>query len=75
MVFELDGKEFVALDGGPEFTFNEAISLEVNCQTQAELDRLWETLSEGSAGAVRLAEGQVRRVVADRPDSPERAGG
>ena len=45
--FELDGQEFVALNGGPRFTFNEAISLVVNCDTQEEVDYFWEKLSEG----------------------------
>ena len=38
VTFELDGQEFVALNGGPEFTFNEALSLTVNCQDQDEVD-------------------------------------
>ena len=45
--FELDGLEFVALNGGPEFKFTEAISFSVNCETQAEIDYLWEKLSAG----------------------------
>ncbi len=45
--FELDGQEFVALNGGPEFKFNESISLYVNCQDQAEVDWFWEKLTEG----------------------------
>ncbi len=45
--FELDGQEFVALNGGPEFTFNEAISFQVSCETQDEVDTFWTTLSEG----------------------------
>ena len=45
--FQLDGQEFMALNGGPEFIFTEAISLFVNCETQAEVDELWEKLSEG----------------------------
>ncbi|MDQ4070025.1 MAG: VOC family protein [Actinomycetota bacterium] len=45
--FELDGQEFVALNGGPEFTFNEAISFQVSCQSQAEVDEFWTRLSEG----------------------------
>jgi predicted 3-demethylubiquinone-9 3-methyltransferase (glyoxalase superfamily) len=45
--FELDGQTFTALNGGPDFTFNEAISLEVSCEDQEEVDRLWSTLSEG----------------------------
>lgn len=45
--FELHGRRFVALNGGPEFRFSEAISLQVDCETQDEVDRLWETLSDG----------------------------
>ncbi|HEU4769834.1 MAG TPA: VOC family protein [Pyrinomonadaceae bacterium] len=45
--FELDGQLFTALNGGPTFKFNEAISLMVHCQTQEEVDYFWEKLSEG----------------------------
>ena len=45
--FELDGQKYVALNGGPEFTFNEAISFQVSCETQEEVDKFWSTLSEG----------------------------
>jgi predicted 3-demethylubiquinone-9 3-methyltransferase (glyoxalase superfamily) len=45
--FELDGQAFTALNGGPEFTFTEAISFLVNCETQDEIDQLWERLAEG----------------------------
>jgi predicted 3-demethylubiquinone-9 3-methyltransferase (glyoxalase superfamily) len=45
--FELDGQPFVALNGGPLFTFTEAISLVVSCQTQAEVDTFWTRLSAG----------------------------
>ena len=45
--FELDGQEFMALNGGPQFKFTEAISLVVLCETQAEIDEMWEKLSEG----------------------------
>lgn len=45
--FELNGQEFIALNGGPEFKFTEAISLMVNCDTQEEIDYYWEKLSEG----------------------------
>ena len=45
--FQLDGQEFHALNGGPEFTFSPAISFFVNCKTQEEVDELWEKLSEG----------------------------
>ncbi len=45
--FELDGQSFTALNGGPMFTFSEAISIAVNCKTQEEIDHLWEALSDG----------------------------
>lgn len=44
-VFELDGQQFICLDGGPVFRFNEAISLTVDCEDQAEVDYYWEKLS------------------------------
>jgi predicted 3-demethylubiquinone-9 3-methyltransferase (glyoxalase superfamily) len=45
--FQLDGQEFMALNGGPELRFTEAISFFVNCETQIEVDELWEKLSAG----------------------------
>ena len=45
--FELDGQRFIALNGGPDFTFNEAISLEVDCDSQDEVDNYWSALTEG----------------------------
>jgi predicted 3-demethylubiquinone-9 3-methyltransferase (glyoxalase superfamily) len=45
--FELDGRPFTALNGGPEFTFSEAVSFQIECADQAEVDHYWETLSEG----------------------------
>ena len=45
--FDLDGLTFVALNGGPDFTFNEAISFQVSCKDQDEVDRYWNELSEG----------------------------
>jgi predicted 3-demethylubiquinone-9 3-methyltransferase (glyoxalase superfamily) len=45
--FTLDGQRFTGLNGGPEFTFDEAISFAIECQDQAELDRYWEALVEG----------------------------
>jgi predicted 3-demethylubiquinone-9 3-methyltransferase (glyoxalase superfamily) len=45
--FELRGQEFVALNGGPEFTFSEAVSFQVSCESQDEVDRFWRALSEG----------------------------
>ena len=45
--FELDGQRFVALNGGPEFTFSEAISFQVYCESQDEVDRYWSALADG----------------------------
>src|SRR5262245_24153231 len=45
--FELQGQEFLALNGGPDFTFNEAVSLQVSCESQEEVDYFWARLSEG----------------------------
>ena len=45
--FELDGQEFVALNGGPQFVFSPAISFVVNCESQAEVDEYWQRLSAG----------------------------
>jgi predicted 3-demethylubiquinone-9 3-methyltransferase (glyoxalase superfamily) len=47
ITFQIEGQEFIALNGGPQFKFTEAISLLVNCETQQEVDELWEKLSEG----------------------------
>lgn len=47
VAFELDGQPFIALNGGPQFKFTEAVSFVVNCETQQEVDRLWEALSAG----------------------------
>ena len=47
VTFELDGQTFVALNGGPDFTFNEAISFQVSCETQDEVDEYWRALSDG----------------------------
>lgn len=45
--FELEGQRFMALNGGPEYHFTPALSLAVDCQTQADIDRLWQRLGEG----------------------------
>lgn len=45
--FELDGQEFTALNGGPKFKFTEAVSFQVSCDSQDEVDRFWNTLSDG----------------------------
>ena len=47
VTFELDGQEFIALNGGPQAKFTEAVSLLVNCETQEEIDEFWEKLTEG----------------------------
>lgn len=47
--FTLDGQEFLALNGGPQFQFTEAVSFIVSCESQGELDRMWEQLSAGGA--------------------------
>lgn len=47
VAFELDGQKFVAVNGGPQFTFTEAISFQVSCETQDEVDYFWSKLSEG----------------------------
>lgn len=49
VTFHLDGQDFMALNGGPHFSFTPAISLFVNCDTQQEVDELWEKLSEGGS--------------------------
>ena len=45
--FELDGHRFVAINGGPEFKFDEAVSFQINCETQEEIDYYWERLTDG----------------------------
>jgi len=52
VAFELDGREFVALNGGPQFRFTEGVSLTVLCKTQEEVDTYWEKLSEGGEKGV-----------------------
>ncbi|MDP9106253.1 MAG: VOC family protein [Candidatus Eremiobacteraeota bacterium] len=47
VAFELDGQEFVALNGGPEYTFTPAVSFSIDCKTQAEVDHFWDRLTEG----------------------------
>jgi len=68
--FEIEGQEFMALNGGPHFKFSEAISLIVNCESQEEIDEFWEKLSDGGEkGGLRLAQRQVWPVLADRSDT------
>jgi predicted 3-demethylubiquinone-9 3-methyltransferase (glyoxalase superfamily) len=51
--FQLDGQDFTALNGGPHFKFNEAISLVINCESQAEVDHYWNRLAEGGDPAAQ----------------------
>lgn len=53
VAFELDGQPFTALNGGPVFTFSPAMSLVVNCRTQAEVDHYWDALSKGGEPAAQ----------------------
>ena len=53
--FELDGQRYVAINGGPEFEFNEAISLEIRCESQDEIDGDWSALTAGEARKARAA--------------------
>ena len=59
--FELDGCEFVALNGGPVFKFNEAVSLAISCQNQAEVDHYWSKLTVGGTTRVRERHRHPRR--------------
>jgi predicted 3-demethylubiquinone-9 3-methyltransferase (glyoxalase superfamily) len=51
--FELDGQPFIALNGGPEFTFNESVSFVVHCDSQAEIDDYWDKLTRGGGMPVQ----------------------
>ncbi len=65
--FELAGQPFTALNGGPIFKFNEAVSLQIYVEDQKELDYYWDKLTAGGdpkAAGLRLAQGQVRPVLA-----------
>ena len=75
--FEIAGQEVIALNGGPMYQFTEAFSFSVRADSQAEIDRLWEglTANGGEPESVRLAQGPLRAVVADRAADPRRAAG
>ena len=70
--FELDGQRFVGINGGPEFTFSEAVSFEIHCETQDEIDYYWEKLtdggSEGPCGWCKDRFGLSWQVVPDGTD-------
>jgi predicted 3-demethylubiquinone-9 3-methyltransferase (glyoxalase superfamily) len=64
--FQLEGQNLIALNGGPQFKFTEAISLSVNCETQEEVDSFWKKLSEGGEeGPCGWLKGQIWFVMAD----------
>ena len=81
--WELDGQRFVGINGGPQFTFTEAVSLQISCDTQDEVDHYWERLSdggeEGPCGWLKDRYGLSWQVVptvmdeAVRDDDPARA--
>jgi predicted 3-demethylubiquinone-9 3-methyltransferase (glyoxalase superfamily) len=69
--FTLAGQEFTALDGGPEFTFNEAVSFQISCKDQDEVDRLWSTLTadggeEGPCGWLKDKYGLSWQIIPER---------
>jgi predicted 3-demethylubiquinone-9 3-methyltransferase (glyoxalase superfamily) len=82
--FQINGQEFVGLNGGPQFKFNEAISIQVMCKTQAEIDRYWDALvgnggEEGPCGWCKDRWGLSWQIVPEQmskllaPDNPARA--
>ena len=67
--FTLDGTKYVGLNGGPQFTFSEAISFQIMCADQDEVDHYWtQTVRRRRGGPMRLAQGPVRPVLAGRAD-------
>jgi predicted 3-demethylubiquinone-9 3-methyltransferase (glyoxalase superfamily) len=79
--FELDGQRFVALNGGPEFKFNESVSFMVECEDQAEVDYFWGKLTEGGEESVcgwlkdrfGLSWQVVPKVLSDMLNDPDEA--
>ncbi|MQA00204.1 MAG: VOC family protein [Dehalococcoidia bacterium] len=79
--FELNGHPFLGLNGGPQFTFNESVSMEIECADQAELDYYWDALSEGGDPAAQqcgwlkdrfgLSWQVVPRALADMVNDPD----
>ena len=67
--FELEGQKFNALNGGPKYRFNEAVSFLISVETQEEVDYFWSRLTAdgGEEFAMRMAEGQIRPVLAGYP--------
>ena len=83
--FELDGQRFTALNGGPDFMFNEAISFQVNCKDQDEVDAYWNAFADGgeegpcrgsrTGSASRGGSSRTGCRAAHRPRPPARAAG
>jgi hypothetical protein len=70
---ELDGQQFTALNGGPLFKFNEAVSFVVHCESQDEVDELWDKLSEGGQKSqCGWLKDRFGPLLADRSDRPDR---
>ena len=67
VVFQIEGQQFIALNGGPQFKFTEAISFVVNCQTQPEIDELWEKLTDGGEEVRLSLPGSIGFRYAHRP--------
>lgn len=84
VTFQLEGQDFMALNGGPQFTFTEAISFFVKCETQEKVDELWEKLSkggeEGQCGWLKDQYGLSWQIIPDalnealQDKDPEKAG-
>lgn len=80
-VFEIEGQKFIALNGGPSFTFTQGFSLLVNCETQEEIDHLWAKLTDGGkeiqcgwlVDRFGVSWQIVPRMFADMLNSPDRA--
>ena len=81
VVFELNGKRFIALDGGPDCKFNEAISIVVNFETQVEIDHYWNKFAEegqeGKCGWIKVKYGVLWQIIPTTLDKlmsdPEKA--
>ncbi|MFP5068402.1 VOC family protein [Pseudonocardia nantongensis] len=69
--FRINGQPYTALNGGPEFTFSEAVSMEVHCESAEEVDRIYDALVDGgSPQPCGWLKGPLRRVLADHPAGP-----
>ena len=71
--FELDGQRFVGINGGPQFTFDEAVSFQIDCETRTRSTTTGSSCPRAARRAVRLAQGPLRPVLAGRADRDGRA--